>query len=59
MRKYWLTAAIPLAAITVAAAIGPIAASGATTTLTAKTAVTNRDDSAANADFHAASSTLV
>ena len=48
MRKYWLTAAIPLAAITVAAAIGPIAASGATTTLTAKTAVTNRDDSAAN-----------
>ena len=46
MRKYWLTAAIPLAAITVAAAIGPIAASGATTTLSAKTTMTNRDDSA-------------
>jgi hypothetical protein len=48
MRKYWLTAAIPLAAITVAAAFGPVAASGAATTLSAKTAVTNRDDSAAN-----------
>jgi hypothetical protein len=47
MRKYWLTAAIPLAAITVAAAIGPVAASGATTTLSAKTTMINRDDSSA------------
>jgi hypothetical protein len=48
MRKSWLTAAIPLAAITgVVVAMAPGAASGTTTTLSAKTTMTNRDDSSA------------
>ena len=49
MRKPWLMAAVPLGAvIATAVALGPAAASGATTTISAKTAVTNRDDSGTN-----------
>jgi hypothetical protein len=49
MRKYWLTAAIPVAAVAVTLALSIPGAGATTTTLSAKTTMTNRDDSAANA----------
>lgn len=48
MRKYWLTAAIPVAAVAVTLALSIPGAGATTTTLSAKTTMTNRDDSAAN-----------